>query len=231
MNPAAEVLDRPIWNMLAGHHAAIACGTALARQVDPRYGPFAAARDAGPQAQAALAALVQANGELWLVEPAEWPAPANTSVSRTAGLVQMVAQGSAAPDFPAIADIIALGEGDAQEMRALALATEPGPWREWTHRYGQFFGCRIQGTLAAMAGERMQPGGGFAEVSGVCTWPQFRGRGLARQLIARVMQAQIQRGDTPFLFSYASNSEAIALYERLGFCIRRKMVVTILKAE
>ena len=84
------------------------------------------------------------------------------------------------------------------------------------------------GQLAAIAGERMRPAEGFAEVSGVCTWPEYRGRGHAARLIRRVMAGFVERGDTPFLHSYAANAGAIALYERLGFRIRRTMTVTIL---
>jgi len=35
-------------------------------------------------------------------------------------------------------------------------------------------------------------------------------------------------GDLPFLHAYADNLGAIGLYERLGFAVRREMVVTVL---
>jgi hypothetical protein len=42
---------------------------------------------------------------------------------------------------------------------------------------GDFWGIKIGGRLIAMAGERMkQPG--YTELSGVCTHPDFRGKGL-----------------------------------------------------
>ena len=40
---------------------------------------------------------------------------------------------------------------------------------------------------------------GHGEVSGVCTHPAWRGRGLARLLSATVAAAIQDRGDTPFL--------------------------------
>jgi predicted GNAT family acetyltransferase len=133
------------------------------------------------------------------------------------------------PPLPDDGAFIALGEGDAPEMAELALATEPGPWASLTHRYGQFHGLRdVDGRLMAMAGERMQPGPGLAEVSGVCTWPEYRGQGLAGRLIRRVMAAQVARGEVPFLHSYAANSKAIGLYESLGFRARREMIATFL---
>ncbi|MEP5575023.1 MAG: GNAT family N-acetyltransferase [Erythrobacter sp.] len=199
-------------------------------RIDPRYGPFAAAQDTSAEAQIDLSNLVQKSmGPVWLVEPEEWPAPAGTQTVRTAPLLQMVASVDA-DVFDADANIAALDEQDAAEMAELALATEPGPWGDLTHRYGQFYGIRDGGRLAAMAGERMRPGPGLAEVSGVCTWPEYRGRGMARRLISHVMNQQRGRGDAPFLHSYAHNDGAIALYQSLGFRPARKMVVTVLTA-
>ncbi|MEQ1542687.1 MAG: GNAT family N-acetyltransferase, partial [Novosphingobium sp.] len=84
------------------------------------------------------------------------------------------------------------------------------------------------GRLAAMAGERMLPGPGLGEVSGVCTWPEFQGQGFAASLIRRVMAGIAARGEVPFLHSYAGNARAIGLYETLGFRVRCEMVVTVL---
>ena len=221
-------LDRPVWNMLAGPMVGLARGGGAALRIDPGYGPFAAGRDRSAQAQAALAELLADNDDrIWLVEPDVWPAPPGLRVVRTGQLVQMVAEEPAALE-PGDEAAEPLGESDVAAMTALALATEPGPWGPLTHRYGRFYGLRDGDRLAAMAGERMRPAEGFAEVSGVCTWPEYRGRGHAARLIRRVMAGFVERGDTPFLHSYAANAGAIALYERLGFRIRRTMTVTIL---
>ncbi|MCW1384156.1 GNAT family N-acetyltransferase [Novosphingobium sp. KCTC 2891] len=222
-------LDRPVWNALGGRQASLAVARGDVRRLDPAYGPFAAA---APGCKAALAGLLHdIADEVWLVEPGTVPPPPGTRTVRTAPLLQMIADGGL-PLAPHEADIVPLGEGDVPEMTALALATEPGPWGPSTWRYGQFYGVRIDGRLAAMAGERMRPGDGLAEVSGVCTWPEFRGQGLAARLIRRVVAGLIARGDTPFLHSYAGNAGAIRLYESLGFRPRREMVATILgKAE
>lgn len=224
-----DPLSRPVFSMLTGPQAHLAATRGAVERIDPRYGPFAAARDASVEAQADLTEVVRASGEVWLVEPEEWPAPAGTEVVRTAPLVQMVA-GIEGADTAADPAITALSDEDTTAMADIALATEPGPWGELTHLYGQFFGIRDGARLAAMAGERMRPAPGFAEVSGVCTWPEYRGQGMARRLIAHVMQAQRARGEQPFLHSYAHNAGAIGLYESLGFRIVRNMVVTILRA-
>ena len=224
------ILDRPVWHMLTGPQAALASGDGQAVRVDPRYGPFAAARDQSDAAQAALAALVQPGAQVWLVEVEEWPAPAGMHLARTAPLLQMVAEqpaAMAADDEPCEL----LGPDDAAEMAELALATEPGPWAELTRCYGNFYGIRRDGKLAAMAGTRMRPAEGLGEVSGVCTWPEFRGQGLAGVLIRRVMADIVAAGRTPFLHSYAGNAKAIGLYESLGFRGRRNMVVTVLQRD
>lgn len=225
-----DLLDRPAWNCLTGPQAHLAAGGDEAWRIDPGYGPFAAAADRSDAALAALANLARPGDALWLVETEAWPVPLGMELVRTVPLVQMVAARPMAV-LPGDAPCDPLGEPDAAAMTALALATEPGPWGEKTRLYGQFYGIRDAGRLAAMAGERMRPAPGLAEVSAVCTWPDYRGQGLAGQLIRRVMAGFSVRGDVPFLHSYAGNAKAIGLYQSLGFEIRREMVVTILQRQ
>ena len=220
-------LDRPVWNALntSQEHLAVVSGAAV--RIDPAYGPFAAARDAGAEAQAALVAtLAGLDDRIGVVERAAWPAPPGTRVLGGGDLVQMVFEGRA-PETPGDPRIELLGEADAAEMAALAHATEPGPWGSKTHRYGDYYGIRIGERLASMAGERLKLPG-LAELSGVSTWPEFRGQGLAAALVRRVVRGFLERGDTPFLHCYAANVAAIALYEKLGFCVRARLTFTIL---
>ena len=220
----AHPLDRPVWNALTSRQAELAQGDARAWRLDAAYGPFAAAADDTPASLAALARLVPPDGELWLVE-AEAVPPPGVTLARTALLNQMVAP-AIAPASPAFA-IEPLSEADAPAMLALATLTEPGPFRSRTHALGDFVGVRIDGRLVAMAGERMKPTG-FTEVSGVCTHPDFRGRGYAGGLMRLVAERIIARGETPFLHVYPHNEGAIALYEALGFRLRRAVTMTIL---
>mgnify|MGYP001287879313 CR=1 FL=1 len=219
---ASHPLDRPVWSMLTGRQAHLAEGDARAVRLDRGYGPFGAAVDAGAEAQAALAALVPRKGEMWIVESEPWPVPPGTREVRRAVLAQMVTEGAPPEPRPDDPSILSLSEADAPDMAALAFHAQPGPWGPATHRYGPFFGVRDQRRLLAMAGQRMlMPG--MAEVSGVATWKDCRGRGLARALIGHVMRAMAARGEQPFLHSYADNAGAIALYESLGFRIRRQV--------
>lgn len=227
MNFSEDGLDRPVWNALTTRQADLAVASGAAVRIDPVYGPFAAARDAGAEAGAALADTLRGpEDRIGIVEREAWPVPPGARILGGGDLVQMVFEGPPPQD----ADdprIELLGEDDAAEMAALAYATEPGPWGSATHRYGDYYGIRIGGKLAAMAGERMKLPG-LAELSGVSTWPEFRGQGLATVLVRRVVRGFVERGDTPFLHCYAANAGAIALYETLGFRIRARLTFTIL---
>ncbi|WP_411339704.1 GNAT family N-acetyltransferase [Sphingopyxis sp. J-6] len=220
-------LDRPIWSMLTGRQVHLAEGGPQALRIDRGYGVFGVAADTGAEAQAALAALVPEEGEIWIVEGERSPVPPGTREVKRAVLAQMVAGG--APPVPRAGepDILPLGEDDAAEMAALAEHARPGPWGPKTHRYGPFFGVRENRRLLAMAGQRILVPG-MAEVSGVSTWEDCRGRGLARALIGHVMRDMVARGEQPFLHSYADNKGAIALYESLGFRIRREVHVLVI---
>jgi predicted GNAT family acetyltransferase len=72
---------------------------------------------------------------------------------------------------------------------------------------------------------------GFTEVSGVCTLPDYRGRGYAGGLMRLVAARILARSETPFLHVYADNAGAIALYEALGFRFRRALTMTVLKRD
>jgi ribosomal protein S18 acetylase RimI-like enzyme len=220
-------LDRPVWNALTTEQAHLAVVSGAAVRIDPDYGPFAAARDDGDDAQAALAASLSGpEDRIGVVERENWPVPPGTIVLGGGDLVQMVWDGSA-PDETGDPRIVLLGEKHAGEMAELAHATEPGPWGGKTHRYGDYFGIFVGRKLAAMAGERLRIPG-FAELSGVSTGPEFRGQGLAKALVRHVLGQFVARGDTPFLHCYAANAGAIALYDSLGFRTRARMAFTIL---
>ena len=78
-----------------------------------------------------------------------------------------------------------------------------------------------------MAGERMYAGT-LREISGVCTHPEFQGRGLARRLMVKLIRRQMQRNETPFLHVMRDNSNAHRLYERMGFRMHREPVIRVI---
>jgi predicted GNAT family acetyltransferase len=224
-----HALDRPVWWSLTTHHEHLSEGNALARRFIPDVNLFASTCDDSPAALASLASLLKADESLFLLQVPRIVIPTDLAVVREAKGVQMVATRPLAPeaDFDGM---LALGDEDAPEMLALAQLTEPGPFLRRTHAMGNFLGIRIGGRLAAMAGERMRfPG--YTEVSGVCTHPDFRGRGFARRLSTAVAARIEARGDQPFLHAWKTNQPAISLYEALGFKLRSDVNVVVLKRD
>lgn len=218
-------LDRPVWSALTDRQSHLARHHGAAVRFDPDYGLFAAVPQASPEALADLAALV-ATGDVALVEPEPPPAAPGLAVRSQALCWQMVAEAPnpvGEPAFP----IEVLTPADAPQMLALATATAPGPFFARTPELGRFVGVKVDGRLVAMAGERMRVTG-YTEVSGVCTDPAFRGRGYAAGLMLEVAARIRERGEAPFLHSYAHNTGAIALYQALGFDFRRELVMTTL---
>ena len=224
---ATNPLDRPVWASLTSAHLGLSVGDGQARRYAPQINRFASACDDSDAALDALARLVPPSDPVFVLQAPEIRIPAALIAVKRATGVQMVAHAAVAPPAGGREEIIELGDADAAEMLALATLTEPGPFLRETHRMGRFVGIRVEGRLAAMAGERFRfPG--YTEVSGVCTHPDFRGRGFARQLSRHVAAGIAARGDTAFLHAWKNNLAAISLYEALGFRWRCDMQVAVL---
>jgi ribosomal protein S18 acetylase RimI-like enzyme len=149
--------------------------------------------------------------------PDEWEAVASFD------LVQMIGESVTGGECP---EAIVLGAADVPEMLELVAETEPGPFLARTIELGDYLGIRRDGALVAMAGERFHLDG-WTEISAVCTRPEYRGLGLASRLIGALIAAIQLRSQRVFLHVLATNSGAIALYEQLGFRIRRTTTLTV----
>ena len=77
--------------------------------------------------------------------------------------------------------------------------------------------------LIAMAGERLCAGD-LQEVSGICTHPDFQGRGLAKKLTLKLVRRQMLRGKTSFLHVLSHNTAARGLYKKMGYRNYRETV-------
>ena len=113
-------------------------------------------------------------------------------------------------------------------MIELTELTKPGPFYARTHELGTFLGIRVDGKLVAMTGERMKPAN-YTEMTAVCVHPDHRGRGYAQLLLGEVGRQIVARGEIPFLHVFTNNTSAIALYQRQGMKIRRRLHVTVLR--
>jgi predicted GNAT family acetyltransferase len=221
-------LDRPVWASLTTFHASMAEGDELARRFLRDVNLFASARDDGGDGQTALAALVYPGERVYVMQVPAIPALPGLRTARVGVCVQMVAVRQRSAERSD--EVKVLTDADGPEMLALAALTEPGPFLARTHQMGRFLGIRRAGRLVAMAGERLRfPG--YTEVSGVCTHPNFRGQGFARQLSAAVTSNIQQRGDRAFLHAWTTNTPAISIYQALGFEVRAIVNLTVFERE
>lgn len=192
----------------------------------PSIAPFAASAADDAESLQALGNLVSPGESAILLQVDAIALPAELSATSTAPGVQMIAE----RPLQMVSDkrVQRLTRDDAAEMLALALVTKPGPFTLEALSLGDFWGVKIEGRLAAMAGERMkQPG--YTELSGVCSHPEFRGGGLGRLLSLFVANQIAARGEVPYLHAFASNTTAIGLYESIGFRLRSMMNVAVVQ--
>ncbi len=223
-----RALDRPVWSALTTRQGEFAVGGDRALRFAADVSPLCAVRDESPESLAALAALIPQGRAVMLFVDGAFAPPPGVVVEKELPIVRMAARTlTAAADSDGLQQ---LADADAPDMLALAALTEPGPFLSRTHRLGAFWGIKENGRLLAMAGERLRPEG-FTEVSGVCTHPDARGRGLARKLSAWVARRIAARGETPFLHSLATNTNAVRLYQSLGFTPWREVTAVVLRAS
>jgi GNAT superfamily N-acetyltransferase len=235
VTPAADrhPLDDAGWRAMTSYQAHLAEGAGRARRFRPDVSVFAAVEADDADAWADLATLVGPGSTAVLLGPPVRALPPGWAVDRVLPASQMVAAGPlpAAGATPPDGVILrGLTPADVDEVLALVALTEPGPFARRTIEMGRYRGLfdDADGRLVAMAGERMHLPG-FTEVSGVCTDPSARGRGLAAHLTALVVRGVVARGETAFLH-VAEGNPARRVYERLGFTVRRPVEATIMTA-
>jgi ribosomal protein S18 acetylase RimI-like enzyme len=221
---SSHILDNPVWAALTGPHAHFAERIGRAARYHQDVAPFHAVSDEDdPRAWADLARLVGPGGTAavrWATE-----APYGWEVLSLGHGVQLVDTSLRAEPDP---EAVRLGPEDVPQILDLIARTEPGPYRRRTVEMGTYLGIRHRGRLIAMAGERLRPPG-WTEISAVCTDPDHRGRGLATRLVRAVAAGIKERGERPFLHAAAANTDAIRLYESIGFTLRCRMVFSLVR--
>jgi ribosomal protein S18 acetylase RimI-like enzyme len=219
-----RALDNPVFASLATRHAAIAEGGALARRYPPAISPLGAVAAPTPECAAAMAALVGAGDDIRVAGPQLPRTPERFEVVQQVRIAQMVRRDRAPLPAPG-REFARLGPRDVDAMMDLVALTRPGPFCRRTIELGRFVGVHEGGRLVAMAGERLWIDD-FREVSGVCTHPRAQGRGLARALMAEVVNHMLAAGQTPFLHVEAAKAAVVAFYESLGFERRIELDIT-----
>ncbi len=225
-------LDNIIWLALTTRQAHMAEGREAARRFVPEISVLSAIHAPNEDGWSALARLSRPGdvSAIFLVEPYV-PRPGWTTV-RTAPLLEMIHEGRRPADVPGNhrPTILELGDADVPEMMALTQLTKPGPFSPRTRQMGTYLGFRINGNLAAMAGERLHVPG-YTEISAVCTHPDFAGRGYARILMTEIMQRIYDRGETPFLHVRQGNSRAVGIYQAMGFRERVLLHLAVIRKD
>lgn len=217
-------LDTAVAGSLLGAHAPLARRVGSALGFDPEVSPFVGSAATGAERWDDLALLLGPGGR-GLVAFDPLPAPDGWREVFAVEGAQLIAEREpGAPDPEAVV----LGADDVPEMLDLVARTRPGPFAARTIELGRYLGIRVDGRLVAMAGERFRPDG-HVEVSAVCTDPEWRGRGLARRLVLAVVAGIRAEGAVPFLH-VADGNPARALYEALGFAVRRRGRFVLLEA-
>ena len=223
-----SLLDNIAWHALSGPHARYATGTDRARRYAPGFSPIIGFADTEHPDFDGLASCCESGEHFYC---AEWSgsAPRDWRIDAESTMFRMLWTGAmpAADEAP---EAIPLGPEHAAQAVELATLTRPGPFGPRTLELGEYFGLFDGSRLMAMAGERMWTGS-HREISGVCTHPDFQGRGFARRLMAKLLRRQMQRNETPFLHVMRDNAGAHRLYERMGFRDHREVVVRVIALE
>jgi GNAT superfamily N-acetyltransferase len=226
-NPVAamtELLDNIFWHALTGPQAKFAAGAGDARRYAVGFSPIVGFANAERPNFDALAPYCTSDDHFYC-DGWSGPVPTGWNVDSESTMFKMVWDATipAADEAP---EAIPIVTAHLPQVLALATLTRPGPFGPRTIELGEYFGCFDGERLMAMAGER-SCAGDLHEISGVCTHPDYQGRGLARRLMVKLIRRQMQRGKTPFLHVMRDNLGARQLYERMGFRNYRESVVRV----
>ena len=226
----SHVLDNTIWNAITTGNKDIARVNGEAGYYHPEIAPFGAVKEYSDDNLKKFYEFLPANARVAIsyeeeikLEEKKW------KVLQHMDCCQMVYE-KPVDSFVTEASslIVQLEMQHVPEMLELTALTKPGPFSEKTILFGNYFGIFIDGRLAAMTGQRMNPVP-YMEVSAVCTHPDHRGKGYAKALMLHVMKIILDNSFTPFLHVLTSNVNAIQLYESIGFRIRKKLFIDIVQ--
>jgi ribosomal protein S18 acetylase RimI-like enzyme len=218
-------LENPAYAALSGAHSRFAQRKGRALRYAADIAPFLALPSGASTADWRDAIELIPPGTMAATIHDGSPLPESLKVTHTFELIQMIGEHASGAHDP---EAITLRSADVPEMLELVRLTEPGPFLQRTIELGKYVGLRHDdGTLIAMAGERLHFEG-WTEISAVCTTPSARGHGLASRLVSTLIADIQHRAERVFLHVLISNTNAIRLYEGLGFRVRRSRTISVL---
>jgi ribosomal protein S18 acetylase RimI-like enzyme len=216
----AVALDNPVWSALNGPHRGIAGRLQDLKWYPPSIAPFVAVPAVGVQPDLETAFRSGLGAQAYFVGQCPVSLPESWRVVSRSNILQLFPTGEVPEESEDAGSV--LGEIDRRAMRELTQIAFPDFFRERTAELGVYLGVYADDRLIAMAGERMALPG-LQEISGVCTHPDFAGRGLARRLTRALWGRQHRRGVGSFLHVSEGNSVARKLYESMGFVVRASL--------
>ena len=223
----AARLDNPVYAALSSAHARFAQLGGHALRYPADVAPFFALRSEPSREDWRGAIEVVPPGTYAAIVHAGAGVPEPWKTVQEFEVVQMIGEHVNGVNAP---EAIPLSARDVPEMLELVRQTDPGPFLDRTIELGDYIGIRRDGQLVAMAGERLRFDG-WTEISAVCTAPTHRGQGMASRLVGALIGAIQRRSERAFLHVLTSNTNAIHLYDELGFRVRRRLTISVLTPE
>jgi GNAT superfamily N-acetyltransferase len=216
----SAALDNPVWSALNGPHRELAQQFGELRWYPPSIAPFVA------MASADIVPDLESAHRHGLGDQAYFVGVCPSSLTGGWRIVSrsQILQLFPGADPPEIDEDAGreLGPADRVAMRELTRIAFPDFFRERTPELGLYLGIYEGERLIAMAGERLALSG-LQEISGVCTHPDFGGRGHARQLTRALIARHRRRGVGSFLHVSEGNSGARRLYQSMDFVVRASL--------
>lgn len=221
----AHILDNPGWTALTTGSRHLGSGNDEAKYFFKDIAAFVGLRDNSAEGSVdGLKALYEVSphdGPFIFISPDKITIPTTFKLLRELACYQMIFDTSlVVPELTIIP--IQLTAEDVPQMMELTALTNPGPFVERTIEFGHYYGIFDGKKLVAMAGQRMHSTP-YAEISAVCTHPDYLGRGYARQLLLHQVKRITAAGALPYLHVRDDNTRPLKIYESMGFVTRTSL--------
>ncbi|PWK78691.1 FR47-like protein [Mucilaginibacter oryzae] len=221
------LLDNPAWHAMKTGNKAFAIANDNTGYFPKEISPFIGSPEISEDHFKLLYDTIPFESHFIFIAPQDIEIPGMWETVAYLQCLQMVLD-AAAPAEADHEDIVPLNDRHIPQMLELTKLTNPGPFAERTIQFGHYRGIFDGDKLVAMAGQRLNPVP-YAEISAVCTHPDYLGRGYAGKLLLNQAHRIREAGGIPFLHVKAGNERAIKVYGKLGFVTRKEMSFYVLR--